>query len=440
MRDIGIDASKLWMHLSEKIDEHSKTNCLLPPKHIPTENKFERLVNTAFNASLLTEEKRRPGFRLVYFGPEKHLNSFRTQNDSVNRFRFIPMKQRFSFNASALNQIAPAADFVRFMVCVVRKEDTDTFEIWGLIDTGDNWWRFTQRETQTGQLPPNFLTLTSTNPGEISFSLQGHNLLLLRNGELSRSLHDPSPISSGPIANFLSKSRQLLYDQVQEQLSEEQWSKYDEQYTGELYNLFLERVLRNMRNLGHGGTFILLPSANRYDESPPTNQVLIKYRTDYNYAWDNLVKALVSRHQHAHLNFALHNNQDVNVQRFKRLSALRARDDKLEAKKRDIENSIASLTSVDGAVVMTTQFQVLGFGAEIIANSPSLAQVSNESNGDKIPIKLFGTRHRSAFRFCQNEENAVVFIISSDGGVKATKREGDDLLFWPDIYEGTLRL
>lgn len=356
MRDIGIDASKLWKHLSEKIEEYSKTNCLLPPKHIPTESEFEQLVNTAFNASLLTEEKRRPGFRLVYFGSEEHLQLVQSQNESVNRFRFIPMKQRFSFNANELNQIAPAADFVRFMVCVVKEEDTDAFEIWGLIDTGDNWWRFTQRETQTGQLPPNFLTLTSTNPGEISFSLHGENLLLLRNGELSRSLHDPSPISSGPIANFLRKSRQLLYEQVQEQLSEEQWSNYDEHYTGELYNLFLERVLRNMRNLGHGGTFILLPSANRYDESPPTDQVLIKYRTDYNHAWDNLVKSLVNRHQYAHLNFALHNNQDVNVQRFKRLSALRARDDKLEAKKRDIENSIASLTSVDGAVVMTTHF------------------------------------------------------------------------------------
>lgn len=107
----------------------------------------------------------------------------------------------------------------------------------------------------------------------------------------------------------------------------------------------------------------------------------------------------------------------------------------------DVAQAIASLTSVDGAVLMTDHFSVLGFRAEVIASSPSLSHVQSVTGPKKltpVPVEVFGTRHRSAFRFCSSLEDAVAFIVSHDGGVKAVKRVEKDVILWPDINTGAM--
>ena len=106
---------------------------------------------------------------------------------------------------------------------------------------------------------------------------------------------------------------------------------------------------------------------------------------------------------------------------------------------------VASLSGVDGAVLITDKLRVLGFGCEVIAQSPSLefarlssrARVTGKKN---IPIESYGTRHRSTFRFCSSFEESLAFIVSQDGGVKAVKRVGADLVLWPDINIGVFGL
>ncbi|AZS13976.1 hypothetical protein EI981_05595 [Paenibacillus lutimineralis] len=88
--------------------------------------------------------------------------------------------------------------------------------------------------------------------------------------------------------------------------------------------------------------------------------------------------------------------------------------------------------------MMTDKLRLLGFGAEVTVSSPSLSKikVAEDVNGignNYFPIESFGTRHRSAFRFCSSYENSVAFVISQDGGVKAIKRVGADIVLWPDI-------
>src|SRR5205823_5448760 len=122
-------------------------------------------------------------------------------------------------------------------------------------------------------------------------------------------------------------------------------------------------------------------------------------------------------------------------------SRLSAEEQELDEKLGDVAQTTASLTSVDGAVVITDHFRVLGFGGEVTAVSPSLASVTLADNRPHtIPIDSFGTRHRSAFRFCSSFEGSVAFVVSSDGGAKAVKRVGSEVLLWPDINTGFLGL
>ena len=186
----------------------------------------------------------------------------------------------------------------------------------------------------------------------------------------------------------------------------------------------------------------MVPEEIGFDDPRLTDRTLFKYATNYDYAWDSLVRSLVNHRRYYDLLFPLNGGEkELTLEAFKELRSLRFEKDKLDEEIQDIAKSIASLTGVDGALVITTRFKVLGFGGEIIATSPTLTSVTMASDQrKKVPIESFGTRHRSAFRFCSSFEDSVVFIVSSDGGVKASKRNGPKLLFWPDINEGAMGL
>jgi hypothetical protein len=86
-------------------------------------------------------------------------------------------------------------------------------------------------------------------------------------------------------------------------------------------------------------------------------------------------------------------------------------------------DAIAGLTAVDGAVVLTDQHQLLGFGAKI-ARRKGWPQVEQVTVTEPIkgatptlvhPDQLGGTRHLSAAQFVQDQREAVAFVASQDG-------------------------
>jgi hypothetical protein len=86
-------------------------------------------------------------------------------------------------------------------------------------------------------------------------------------------------------------------------------------------------------------------------------------------------------------------------------------------------DAIAGLTAVDGAVVLTDQYELLGFGAKI-ARRRGWAQVEQVTVTEPIdgglsglvhPEQLGGTRHLSAAQFVQDQRDAVALIASQDG-------------------------
>ena len=86
-------------------------------------------------------------------------------------------------------------------------------------------------------------------------------------------------------------------------------------------------------------------------------------------------------------------------------------------------DAIAGLTAVDGAVVLTDQHELLGFGAKI-ARRKGWPQVEQVTVTEPIkgatptlvhPDHLGGTRHLSAAQFVQDQREAVAFVASQDG-------------------------
>jgi DisA bacterial checkpoint controller nucleotide-binding len=419
------------------------------PPSLPSNNILERFLDVAFHASFQTEEGRRPGFRIILYSPKDHSRMMKRHDVSPkyfeNSFRLMPLDTMRPYSVAEVNRLAPAAEMKRLLICVAvsQQERLDpALQIWALLDTGENWWKFVHHEADKGRPPPNFLTVTSTSPGEVSVSAQGNVLATLRNGQILRPT--ANVLRSGPLSDFLDSARQRLYEAVIEELKAPKYDPegHDNDYPQRFYTFFLERVLFYTRQRGHGGTILMVPNYLSQEDTRLTDRIAIKYPCTYTFVWELLIKTLVTQVKYYRLHFPLWDGKTkVTKNQFQEHHMLESEKEELDEALTDVAQSIASLTSVDGAVVLSDHFHVIGFGAEVIASSPSLLNVLDASQLRKphtIPITSFGTRHRAAFRFCSSLEEAAAFVVSQDGGVKAVKRVGKDVVFWPDINTGAM--
>jgi hypothetical protein len=107
----------------------------------------------------------------------------------------------------------------------------------------------------------------------------------------------------------------------------------------------------------------------------------------------------------------------------------------------EVAHLVAMLADVDGAVVMTDQLEVLGFGAEISGALPEVDSVDRsldlhgtrrvEEHTDRV-----GTRHRSAYRLCAKLHHALVVVVSQDGGVRFVRWHDGRVTYFDQIATG----
>lgn len=89
----------------------------------------------------------------------------------------------------------------------------------------------------------------------------------------------------------------------------------------------------------------------------------------------------------------------------------------------DAVDSIAGLTAVDGATVISDLYEVLAFGAKIV-RSETGTQVEQLVLTEPVigneglvvhPVQLGGTRHLSAAQFVHDQRDAIALVASQDG-------------------------
>ena len=110
------------------------------------------------------------------------------------------------------------------------------------------------------------------------------------------------------MSDYFEPSRKYLYDEVLRELKTDKFDKddkdrSDDEYPLRFYNFFLERVLYSIRHLGHGGTVIVVPREIGVDDPRLTDRISLKYATNYDYAWDSLVRSLVKHRCYFDLHF-----------------------------------------------------------------------------------------------------------------------------------------
>jgi hypothetical protein len=101
----------------------------------------------------------------------------------------------------------------------------------------------------------------------------------------------------------------------------------------------------------------------------------------------------------------------------------------------EIAHLIAGLAAADGAVVMSKQNELLGFGGMVSGRLPDVGTVwrALDLEGEKVAEEAtgnVGARHRSAYRLAGALPGAVAVVISQDGGVRFVCHKGGRVTYW----------
>ena len=89
----------------------------------------------------------------------------------------------------------------------------------------------------------------------------------------------------------------------------------------------------------------------------------------------------------------------------------------------DAIEAMAGLTAVDGATVISDQYELLAFGAKI-GRRPGGSRVEQVVVTEPVvgsvptivqPLEFGGTRHMSAAQFAQDQHDSIALVASQDG-------------------------
>ena len=196
------------------------------------------------------------------------------------------------------------------------------------------------------------------------------------------------------------------------------------------------KVLQKVIDARHGGTFLILPEIFSTDEKLKAN-VLENFDLKLKYQTNNLSlgQDIVNYFNSCEKPYLLeHEKPPFNSRGWMMMKNIL--DFKVDA--------LAKIANVDGCVVLDNMLNVIGFGGEILtsteqANHSELkyAEYNESPEEPKIlpedQIEAFGTRNRSAFRFCKANPGSIMFVISQDGDLRVFASDSKYIYFLKDL-------
>lgn len=402
---------------------------------LPEKAILDELLDVCYHASLLTEEGRPTTFRVAFVAGSTPVSPPRREPvplEPIMRYALCPP---VPFTVGELRRLAPVADPRRVLIAVeqIGEGAGRRLQIYGLIDVGMALWEMARHERISGTASPEALVVAATRPGELSISRGDHPVIRLRGGEVVSPTQ--SVLFRGPVARFFLNASDELIREACERSGVHQDPEEDDGLSFS-HLWFIESILLHTAELKHGGALLFVQDAVADNDARLQEAVSIKYRLPSTRPRDALLAAMAVRLEHNDLDERLHERRTVKPEDLETLEALAWYQRDLEDSSRDAAQFIGSLTAVDGAVVLTDKLRIIGFGGEVRGSGPGTdtIHIAQNEEGDEstaAPFTGYGTRHRSAFRFVENMEPSVAFILSQDGGIRAATKVGERVVMWP---------
>ena len=354
---------------------------LSPNQTVLSDAGLSRLVETAFRASLKQEEGRYPSFQL--FAP------LRDADEPLLDMRFSPP---LPLTMDILHRVSPGIPPRPYAFVVKEGREGLRLEGAARVEYSGFAAMRGRLDYHGGTLFPG-LALHVAGPARIRTALFSHDApvkyLELREGRL-RTSHDNafSPI-------FLPLCRRVAGVLAQ--------AEGEAGTLSSLVKATLARVFSLAVAAGHGGLFVFLPpGASRGSLGGLLSQGV-------GVSWPNLGRVA--------LNLAMGaTHHATHVEQWETATRI-----------------AAQASCVDGAVILDGALSMLGFRVELCAREedrlPECLALDPEASEPTpigtINLAAFGTRHRSAARFCAQVPDAVAVVVSQDGEMRECTRLPD---------------
>jgi len=197
----------------------------------------------------------------------------------------------------------------------------------------------------------------------------------------------------------------------------------------------LARILLVAQSYKHGGAFVILP-----DDSP--SGLAFKYQITYDRiakALPRLFKTFIETESNHERMKDLRRKDEMSVNLHLAMSINETEMEDTNDEIAGAVRTVASMSRIDGLVVLDSALGVKGFGTEIVADGkPSAIFSAGDELGSENFLRLvnydqYGTRHRSMFKLCHLRPGAIGFIVSQDGDVRAAFNVGTKIILWENI-------
>ncbi|MGZ3417572.1 MAG: putative sensor domain DACNV-containing protein [Polyangiales bacterium] len=387
---------------------------------LPRTPVLQGLLSTAYQATLLREEERPVVFRLIVSPPQ----AFPRDAGPPHGLHRLMLEAPRTFDEHELRRLAPAAKYHRALIAVGHEDDD--FHIWGILQSGPRWLQnvLGGRAVPSASLPEGKLVVHASAPGRLVVASGSTILGELHGGKLTGPSFDV--FESKWLPDRFSQIRGELIEQHAAE-REDGWGTLDDDFVRVLSQHMIKRVIATMRASHHGGTLVFLPP----DLAPP--YLSVKYgfldeepRRRFHTIILGIMRALARSNPSA----------AVGWHRYLRDAspALAPLDDAIF----ELAHTIAALADVDGAVVLTKRFEVLGFGAEIVGELPPVLMVRRalDIEGTRHvtePVEAYGTRHRAAYRLCAAIPGALAIVVSQEGNVRFVSWHDHSVTYWDHV-------
>jgi hypothetical protein len=398
---------------------------------------MSRLFEVAFYASLRTEESESIRCSITYINSERPDRS-PPERIVANRWRCIRLPEPIPLTPSSLVKIAKSFDSDASSVAVYAQRGGQ-LQIWGAIDQRGRRNRFITMETNEGAESPGLFECSIVGVGSLEV-YRGYTLLAaLRQGSIAIGFNDVLG-ETGPVRRSLQPAIDDLVRRVRAEVGPrtfDERSHWVDRVT-DYWTTGLARVLLRVQRYTHGGAIVVMPGASNAGLS-------IKYPIEYPRLRDALVRLSsltirrVAAEDTIHEDFLQTRQDELPVELYLRETVSRNDEDDTRDEITGCVAFIASLSRVDGAVVMDRTLAVRGYGAVIeVGELPRTVSAAQDVTGGdgalrKFDPRTFGTRHQSMMRFCHSQPGTVGLVVSQDGDVRAMTRVRNRLVVWDDV-------
>jgi len=277
---------------------------------------------------------------------------------------------------------------------------------------------------------PLSLVVYVTDPCRITVCKGPLTIATLNRGQIVPSTHEVFD-SAWLSASFPSVRSRLWESHIAARdAAKKPWADLDPGIVNIIAQQVARRIISSVRNAGHGGTILVVPPemvGQVIEENPYLN---IEYRVTDEATRKRFQTLLVDLMNTLAEVYGRKANKGKPVGWEEYVASSEESLALLDEAVFDLAHLFADLTSVDGAVVFTGAFELLGFGAMISLGLKGVRTVARALDiegfhTEQVHAGSFGARHRSAFRFCNAVHDAIAIVVSQDRLVRFVKwKEG----------------